>query len=66
MCQKLCPKYLGPYEVIRVERHNRYTVRKVADGEGPRQTLSSADNMKLWQPQLSGSEDEEMPEYGFM
>ena len=52
--------------MIRVGRHNWYTVRKVADGEGPKQTLSSSDNMKLWQQASSGSEDDEMPEAGFM
>lgn len=45
---KLHPKYLGPYEVVKVKRNNRYDLKKVGTGEGPNNTSSSADLMKPW------------------
>jgi len=45
---KFASKYLGPYEIIRVLRNDRYLVRKIGEREGPRQTLTSADSMKPW------------------
>jgi len=45
---KLCPKYLGPYQVTRVLRGDRYVVSKVGEHEGPRSTTTSIDNMKKW------------------
>jgi len=47
---KLCPKYLGPYQVTRVLRGNRYVVSKVGDHEGPRSITTSIDNIKKWLP----------------
>lgn len=45
---KIKPNFLGPYKVTQVNRNDRYRIEKVGDGEGPRQTASSADNMKLY------------------
>lgn len=43
---KFSYKYLGPYEVIRVLRNDRYVLRKIGEHEGPLQTSSAADFMK--------------------
>ncbi|KAH8351806.1 hypothetical protein KR059_002467, partial [Drosophila kikkawai] len=40
--------YIGPYEVTQVKRNGRYDVKKAAEFEGPLQTSTSADFMKLW------------------
>lgn len=45
---KLAAKYLGPYEIVRVLRNDRYNVRTVGEHEGPFQTSSAADYMKPW------------------
>lgn len=45
---KVCSKFLGPYKVIRKMRNDRYVVSKVGEHEGPKETSSSADNMKIW------------------
>lgn len=45
---KLCPKYLGPYQIIKVLRNDRYLVEKVGEHEGPRTTSTSRDSMKPW------------------
>nr|XP_046491899.1 uncharacterized protein LOC124223711 [Neodiprion pinetum] len=45
---KLKCKFLGPYRVIRALRNDRYTVQKVGEHEGPNQTSTTADSMKLW------------------
>ena len=46
---KLKAKYLGPYQVIKVKRNNRYDVEKFdPSAEGPGVTSTSADFMKLW------------------
>lgn len=54
-------KYLGPYEITRVMRNQRYLVQKVGEHEGPAQTSTSADYMKSWiEPDTDvSSEDEE-------
>lgn len=52
---KLHPKYLGPYQIIQKKRNDRYTVKKIGDGEGPINTTSSADMMKPW----SNGDDEQ-------
>ena len=41
-------KYLGPYQVVKVKRNDRYQVSKVGVSEGPNETSSSADYMKQW------------------
>ena len=41
-------KFLGPYQIIICEGNDRYSVRKIGSGEGPAQTMTSADFMKLW------------------
>lgn len=56
---KFCCKYLGPYEVIKALRNHRYVLRKVGEHEGPLQTSSAADCMKLW---LKNDEDDGMLE----
>lgn len=46
---KLKAKYLGPYQVVKVKRNNRYDVTKLDPGtEGPGVTSTSADYMKAW------------------
>lgn len=47
---KIKPHFLGPYRVKKVNRNDRYFVEKVGDCEGPKETASSADNMKIWSP----------------
>ncbi|CAH2095135.1 unnamed protein product [Euphydryas editha] len=51
---KLYPKYLGPYEIIKCQQNDRYIVKKVGNDEGPINTTTSADNMKPW---ISEAED---------
>ncbi|XP_053968337.1 uncharacterized protein LOC128869757 [Anastrepha ludens] len=46
--KKLTNKYIGPYEVVKVKRNDRYDVKKAAEFQGPQQTSTSADYMKLW------------------
>ncbi|GFS74291.1 integrase catalytic domain-containing protein [Trichonephila clavipes] len=43
---KLRPKYLGPYEVTKVNKHDRYEIQKIGQHEGPNVTSTSADKMK--------------------
>ena len=45
---KVVQKYLGPYEVTKIKRVNRYDVKKVGNGEGPILISTSADLMKPW------------------
>ncbi|GFU29072.1 retrovirus-related Pol polyprotein from transposon 17.6 [Trichonephila clavipes] len=45
---KLRPKYFGPYEVTKVNKHDRYEVQKIGQHEGPNVTSTSADKMKKW------------------
>ncbi|GFX51486.1 uncharacterized protein TNCV_3104191 [Trichonephila clavipes] len=45
---KLRPKYFGPYEVTKVNKHDRYEVQKIGQHEGPNVTSTSADKMKNW------------------
>lgn len=45
---KLKPKNYGPYRVIAVKGHDRYTVEKIGIHEGPFTTETSADYMMLW------------------
>ncbi|XP_044579553.1 uncharacterized protein LOC123261805 [Cotesia glomerata] len=53
---KLKGKFLGPYRVVRALRNDRYTVQKVGEHEGPNQTSTTADFMKLW---TANDEDED-------
>ena len=57
--QKLFPKYLGPYEIIKVSRNDRYVVKKVGEHEGPNQTSTAADYMKRWRTFDSDSEEDD-------
>ncbi|GFU32243.1 hypothetical protein TNCV_3834521 [Trichonephila clavipes] len=45
---KLQPKYFEPYEVTKVNKHDRYEVQKIGQHEGPNVTSTSADKMKKW------------------
>lgn len=45
---KLHPRYLGPYEVVKKKRNDRYDLQRIGQGEGPHHTSSSADMMKPW------------------
>ncbi|XP_068140073.1 uncharacterized protein [Drosophila tropicalis] len=63
--RKLASCSLGPYEVTKIKRNGRYDVRKAAQVEGPNQTSTSSDNMKLWRyvvdnddPKSSGTDDD--------
>ncbi|XP_076633367.1 uncharacterized protein LOC143347765 [Colletes latitarsis] len=56
---KMAHKYLGTYEVIRVLRNQCYLVQKIGEEEGPQQTSTSADFMKLW---ISSESEESMEE----
>lgn len=56
---KLANKYLGPYNVIRVLRNDRYVVHKVGEHEGPLKTSTSADHMKPWVDFASDNSEEE-------
>ncbi|XP_036340572.1 uncharacterized protein LOC118749911, partial [Rhagoletis pomonella] len=63
--KKLASEYLGPYVITKVKRNDRYEVKKSENCEGPKQTSTSADNIKLWrfvcnsEELSSGSDDEE-------
>lgn len=58
---KLCPKYLGPYQVVEVLLNDRYNVKKIGRHDGPMKTSTVADFMKPWTDyeESSGTEDEE-------
>jgi len=43
----LASAFLGPFEVIKAKRNGRYGVRKAVQGEGPKKTHTSADNIEL-------------------
>lgn len=45
---KLYPKFLGPYQVKKIMRNDRYVVEKIGNHEGPIHTSSAADFMKPW------------------
>lgn len=45
---KFAPKFLGPYQVTKVLRNDRYVVRKVGEAEGSVETSTSTDHMKPW------------------
>lgn len=46
--RKIHPKMLGPYEVVKVGRNERYHVQKVGSSEGPNYTSVPAERMKQW------------------
>lgn len=45
---KVHSKYFGPYRIVRVLRNDRYVVSKIGEHDGPRQTTTSADHLKMW------------------
>lgn len=58
---KLMPKFLGPYEVTKVKRNDRYEVRKVGVHEGPNVSSTASDLMKPWsvcEDELSSGTDD--------
>ena len=54
--QKFVPDFIGAYEVTKVGRFNRYNVKRIADGDGPRVTTTAADYMKPWANEESKDE----------
>jgi len=55
--KKLGGEYMGPYEVSSVKRNGRYEVRKAGDFEGPSNTFTSCDYMKLWRYVQDNADD---------
>ena len=53
---KLFPRFLGPYKVVKVKFRDRNDVERVGQGEGPKITSSSADGIKPWK--LAASDNE--------
>lgn len=45
---KCAAKFLGPYQIIKMLRNDRYVVRKIGDHEGPIETATAADHIKSW------------------
>lgn len=45
---KFRTKFLGPYDIVKILRGDRYVVERIGEHEGPRTTSTSADNMKRW------------------
>ena len=45
---KLRPKFHGPYAVTKMKSHDRYDTKKVKNYEGPINTSTVTDHMKLW------------------
>ena len=56
---KLKPKYLGPYQIIKVKPKDTYDVIKFGDSEGPRRTTTCAEYMKPWPDDLSDDDFDE-------
>jgi hypothetical protein len=56
---KLANKYLGPYEIVKILRNNRYIVRKVGNHEGPWETSTAADYIKPWASEINNALDKE-------
>lgn len=48
----LKPKFLGPYKVNKVLLNRGYEMQKVADYEGPGQTISVSEYTKKWVPSV--------------
>lgn len=56
---KFAGKFLGPYEIVKALRNNRYVVRKIGEHEGPMQTSTVADFIKPWMEyDMDDSEEE--------
>jgi len=62
--KKLANKYMGPYEVTQVKRNGRYDVKKASDFEGPLQTSTSVDFMKLCRYASNEEEEENLSTEG--
>lgn len=61
---KLKPKFLGPYKVTAVLQHGRYQVKKVGDHEGPGETTTVAEHMKVWKDSFGANESSGRPNVG--
>lgn len=57
---KFAAKYLGPYEISRVLRNDRYLVQKLGDHEGPRHTSTAADCLKPWTTYVDTDEEDDV------
>lgn len=54
---KVSPKFLGPYQIIRTLRNDRYLIKKIGEHEGPNTTSTAVDYLKSW-PQHRGWDPE--------
>jgi len=45
---KLKGKFLGPYKVVKINKHARYDVEKLGEGDGPFRTSTVAEYTKPW------------------
>lgn len=63
---KLKPKFLGPYKVTKLHKHERYDVEKVGDHEGPRVTSTAADSMKPWCRSIGTNDRSGGPNVGYI
>lgn len=45
---KLKPKFLGPYQIVKVKQNNSYDVQKVGSSDGPKNTTTCAEYVKPW------------------
>jgi len=45
---KFASKYLGPYQIMKVLRNDRYIVEKVGEHERPYETSTAAEYIKRW------------------
>ncbi|KZC14257.1 hypothetical protein WN55_06641 [Dufourea novaeangliae] len=56
---KLSGKYFGPYRVTRALRNDRYLVERVGDHDGPRETSTAAEYMKIWVHDFESDQSDE-------
>ena len=65
---KIAKKFLGPYEIIKINFPDRYDVVKVGSQEGPKQTSTCAEYMKpfaMYENETDVSSDEDEAEETF-
>ncbi|XP_037806852.1 uncharacterized protein LOC119600595 isoform X1 [Lucilia sericata] len=55
---KLRPKYLGPYQIVKVKQNDTYDVVKSSECEGPKRTTTCAEFMKPWPDEIEDEPDE--------
>lgn len=61
---KLKPKFLGPYQIVKIKQNDTYDVIKFGECEGPRRTTTCAEFMKPWPDEVDESADELDPQDG--